>query len=227
MRISIHAPHAGRDRLNTLSSTISIFISIHAPHAGRDLMAPRMLRKALLFQSTRPMRGATTSKIKETSSFGFQSTRPMRGATAVILQHYSWQGYFNPRAPCGARRFYSHLRVWWCYISIHAPHAGRDRRQPCTANVFHVFQSTRPMRGATAFGTRVAAPRFKFQSTRPMRGATTWRGSSCGQRIHFNPRAPYGARPTPIIMIASKMYFNPRAPYGARRDIDKISPPKD
>ena len=79
-------------------------------------------------------------------------------------------------------------------ISIHAPHAGRDKIHPTQKPVNVLFQSTRPMRGAT-FGITLAeldgdisihAPHAgrdggksytvaeiaEFQSTRPMRGAT-------------------------------------------------------
>ena len=55
---------------------------------------------------------------------------------------------FNPRAPCGARQRASHIEL-----------------------EASVFQSTRPMRGATS---RIREfPHLQlFQSTRPMRGAT-------------------------------------------------------
>ena len=39
-------------------------ISIHAPHAGRDGVNIKIIDKLILFQSTRPMRGATTSLIE-------------------------------------------------------------------------------------------------------------------------------------------------------------------
>ena len=35
-------------------------ISIHAPHAGRDEESVAMSRDKAIFQSTRPMRGATS-----------------------------------------------------------------------------------------------------------------------------------------------------------------------
>ena len=58
---------------------------------------------------------------------------------------------------------------------------------------------------------------FPFQSSRPLRGATMTIDIQPDDLNHFNPRAPYGARPyggaqTP----ARKTDFNPRAPYGAR-----------
>ena len=80
------------------------------------------------FQSTHPMRGATTETgSRRRWNIGFQSTHPMRGATFRLGSFFS-------------------LIV----ISIHAPHAGCDdtiygRRAPP-----YKFQSTHPMRGATA-----------------------------------------------------------------------------
>ena len=57
-------------------------ISIHAPHTGRDEIST-----------------AVSEAITE-----FQSTRPIRGATTPQQRHLSCWGYFNPRAPYGARR---------------------------------------------------------------------------------------------------------------------------
>ena len=102
-KVSIHAPHAGRDGRRIHLDEI-IRVSIHAPHAGRDQSRrsgtssfqgfnPRapcgarlQLRKLMeadeVFQSTRPMRGATAFASLRYPSRSFQSTRPMRGATA-------------------------------------------------------------------------------------------------------------------------------------------------
>ena len=101
-------------------------------------------------------------------------------------------------------------------ISIHAPHTGRDSPPAGVRPRNYRFQSTRPIRGATAQGLQVA----------PI-------------REHFNPRAPYGARPhvdTLLLYVQAISIhaphtgrdpgflnfplilsnFNPRAPYGAR-----------
>ena len=78
----------------------------------------------------------------------FQSTRPMRGATQWL------------RADLDL-----------LYVSIHAPHAGRD-----TADLaFTLFEA-------------------EFQSTRPMRGATCKVSTCSASGKSFNPRAPCGAR---------------------------------
>ena len=73
------------------------------------------------------MRGATnTDFINKKKRIRFQSTRPMRGATS--------------RATGGEKN---------SYISIHAPHAGRDNGDEDHQILMKIFQSTRPMRGAT------------------------------------------------------------------------------
>ena len=56
------------------------------------------------FQSTHPLRGATTRAYPRSPSARFQSTHPLRGATfANILDVYDYID-FNPRTPCGVRR---------------------------------------------------------------------------------------------------------------------------
>ena len=123
------------------------------------------------FQSTRPVRGATPLNELLWRRAGFQSTRPVRGATPL-------------RAP----------QVQGSCVSIHAPRAGRDLwereamhrargfnpRAPCGARPWdcgssispRVFQSTRPVRGATA-AAHALETEEAFQSTRPVRGATS------------------------------------------------------
>ena len=80
-----------------------------------------------------------------------------------------------------------------------------------------LFQSTRPMRGATWETCAYTARYVIFQSTRPMRGATLIADLLDVLYDNFNPRAPCGARPRPWRSQCSAEYFNPRAPCGARR----------
>ena len=101
-----------------------------------------------------------------------------------------------------------------------------------------MFQSTRPVRGATS-ERRSCSSNGRFQSTRPVRGATFAAGRIrvlISVSIHapragrdgttdpsttglmcFNPRAPCGARPPSCHGCSDKVRFNPRAPCGARR----------
>ena len=111
------------------------------------------------FQSTRPVWGATWTRLSWSLPSLFQSTRPVWGATRwrrqsrfapVISIHAPRVGRdasagrsspsttdFNPRAPCGARRWRSFSRRCWTR-----------------------FQSTRPVWGATRAGHRGRRPRL-------------------------------------------------------------------
>ena len=220
--ISIHAPHAGSDRVLDITMRAASGISIHAPHAGSDTPTwiychnttnfnPRspcgerricyMVSKCKFqFQSTLPMRGATTSKCPKRHKGGFQSTLPMRGATKIrglseftraISIHAPHAGSdtdcFSTARP--KQRFQSTLPMRGAtnaleliatikLISIHAPHAGSDGRSPYGLRRIVAFQSTLPMRGATCCPCSGPSGPTVFQSTLPMRGATRARPES-------------------------------------------------
>ena len=147
-------------------------ISIHASHAGCDSPVLALQHVYSGFQSTHPMRDATSTTTFPPRRVVFQSTHPMRDATATVIWRY--------------RR---------SRISIHASHAGCDLPANCcrTSAVF-LFQSTHPMRDATRSGSLpvngtgisihashagcdsilppILPPSTLFQSTHPMRDAT-------------------------------------------------------
>ena len=145
--ISIHAPLAGCDAI-ARRLRAARRISIHAPLAGcdrcgsqqghgRDHFNPRtpcgvrhaveeVSPSAREFQSTHPLRGATTPKLLQSRNCRFQSTHPLRGATVSVCLGVKDLQHFNPRTPCGVR--------------LHAGNA---------ACFSLLFQSTHPLRGAT------------------------------------------------------------------------------
>ena len=101
--ISIHSPHAGRD-LHLVRDQHIGQISIHSPHAGRDL--PSLIfrrRKRISIHS--PHAGRDLASFERSPAVKFQSTLPMRGETSL------------------RRGFCMRLS-----ISIHSPHAGRDSK---------------------------------------------------------------------------------------------------
>ena len=214
-------------------------ISIHAPRAGSDENALKNWSTLSSFQSTLPVRGATSKEDKQKMEttisihapragsdltgmsdpekwIRFQSTLPVRGATSFSRAAFAGSCYFNPRSPCGERRYRAKVTV------------GKD-----------IFQSTLPVRGATRRCTKKQCIASKFQSTLPVRGATMdRRGAACisGISIHapragsdmpdirkthryddFNPRSPCGERRSSY--KSSLLYpcdFNPRSPCGER-----------
>ena len=81
--ISIHAPRVGRDDEDDWPRMQAWPISIHAPRVGRDSGRLSLSLPLYLFQSTRPVWGATKGASLPASNDGFQSTRPVWGATSL------------------------------------------------------------------------------------------------------------------------------------------------
>ena len=143
-----HAPCGARRPLRGVIA-IKVLISIHTPHAGRDII---------------PNQSAFIHK-------KFQSTRPMRGATRIDVADVAGARHFNPHAPCGARLEYKQGRPRKPQISIHTPHAGRD--VPHVGKSGNVLISIHtPHAGRDLHVHNTTIYRELFQSTRPMRGAT-------------------------------------------------------
>ena len=96
------------------------------------------------------MRGATSGAADEARTREISIHAPHAGrdtASRRAKAPPSW--YFNPRAPCGARLV---LIAWtgaMVYFNPRAPCGARQRLQEHIDEV-EKFQSTRPMRGATA-----------------------------------------------------------------------------
>ena len=122
--VSIHAPRAGRDTPHMIDALRSAGFNPRAPCGARprsstnarsplSFQSTRPVRGATsvllplatpaMFQSTRPVRGATGARIFSDGDNRFQSTRPVRGATRAVSPIWTLRRCFNPRAPCGAR----------------------------------------------------------------------------------------------------------------------------
>ena len=160
---------------------------------GERLVAENVYFGDSKFQSTLPMRGATTRHSSldnppyisihaphagsddgyygHADGFhGFQSTLPMRGATA--------------KYPCHPR----HQN-----ISIHAPHAGSDLAYVDPLRRGESFQSTLPMRGATSL-TGQHGGRKNISIHAPHAGSDHRRVEQHTGKDYFNPRSPCGER---------------------------------
>ena len=123
--ISIHAPLAGRDSGDPTHRSAPPYFNPRTPCGVRRGYQDQ-ITAALVFQSTHPLRGATTGSFLIPRRSRFQSTRPMRGATIMSARAGLPSLNFNPRAPCGARRPGGRGRTGKPCISIHAPLAGCD-----------------------------------------------------------------------------------------------------
>ena len=147
----------------------------------------------------------------------FQSTCPARGTTGLYRHRLSRFSDFNPRAPRGARHQYKWRTLQKTTISIHVPREGHD--------------STSPTKYTLSVSISIHVPREGHDPRPPMHRI---------KGTDFNPRAPRGARPTPLNAVSSwsrfqstcpargttssrpvpalySVNFNPRAPRGARQ----------
>ena len=163
-------------------------LSFVAPLAGRDDGITGQVTADKVFQSTRPLRGATFVKciVAVIVSINFNPRAPCGARRAERPWSPPSLANFNPRAPCGARPSSADAIVTINEISIHAPLAGRDACDVVSDWLRELISIHAPLAGrdvCTRQGQR--RPRL-FQSTRHSR-----RKSSAAD---FNPRAPCGAR---------------------------------
>ena len=172
-RISIHAPLAGCDSALLAQSEKQKNFNPRTPCGVRPSRSCSRPSTTATFQSTHPLRGATAGTGFEPIAQGHFNPRTPCGvrlnismiiASAVmyfnprtpcgvrqkIQNHKDSAKYFNPRTPCGVRRCIHFDKFQPQTISIHAPLAGCDPRRKLLCNNKTVFQSTHPLRGATA-----------------------------------------------------------------------------
>ena len=235
-------------------------ISIHAPRAGRDRIRHIFTITFTDFNPRAPCGARPWTVIQTGADWVFQSTRPVRGATTSKRRRTYAGSYFNPRAPCGARPLAAGAGQGQLDISIHAPRAGRDPRldvvvpdpadisihapragrdQPKQSVLFHsaVFQSTRPVRGATISAyprptqtpISIHAPRAGRDGNRlspavancisihaPRAGRDRDRQVGSKGFRDFNPRAPCGARLCKVLRPALFLPISIHAPRAGR-----------
>ena len=207
--ISIHAPLAGRDGPLTANLTACRHFNPRAPCGARRPSAKRK-RLRLYFNPRAPCGARRCIKANCGGDVQFQSTHPLRGATRRDRAVAAVAPYFNPRTPCGVRRRLNSRRKEKSYISIHAPLAGCDVK--ARLHIRHgVFQSTHPLRGATAAMTRSRRGCCYFNPRTPC-GVRLVHCNGAGEHHHFNPRTPCGVRLLRLSVILAAVVISIHAP---------------
>ena len=180
INISIHAPHAGRDpanssttapcrehfnprapcgarRLKLLLWCRTIHFNPRAPCGARQRCRnPKSSHK--IFQSTRPMRGATRERDNSISAREEISIHAPHAGRDKVKSNIESLQKISIHAPHAGRDQDYRLGFENGKISIHAPHAGRDSTFYPSNPQDRIFQSTRPMRGATGISVQTALP---------------------------------------------------------------------
>ena len=166
------------------------------PIRGATFIGVGACVSGLLFQSTRPIRGATPPFAGIAPVMNISIHAPHTGRdhrTEIHPRRIS--GDFNPRAPYGARPNFADAISYPMDISIHAPHTGRDGAWAMDIVNRVLISIHAPHTGRDFGGLGTVALEAIFQSTRPIRGATRPKIPIAPPISNFNPRAPYGARP--------------------------------
>ncbi len=119
------SPYGERLHTNQVGVCTDYF-NPRSPYGERPRIFTQTLDKKL-FQSTLPVRGATTNPgIRERRQANF-NTLPVRGATLVESHNGEVSRNFNPRSPYGERQAHGHRQSRGETISIHAPRTGSDK----------------------------------------------------------------------------------------------------
>ena len=120
---------------------------------------------------------------------------PLAGCDAGHGRSKHRRGDFNPRTPCGVRHLYTSCMRW-----------------P------RIFQSTHPLRGATAGSAARDGPDGEISIHAPLAGCDSIYAHKSRSTTHFNPRTPCGVRRVGSRVALRPGYdFNPRTPCGVRR----------
>ena len=141
------------------------------PVRGATTARQELLCLAVIFQSTLPVRGATAFCVDIRGAQKISIHAPRAGSDITRPQTIDATGNFNPRSPCGERltKYFDWFIV--TLISIHAPRAGSDDIRHIRAPKKHNFNPRSPCgeRRSTGLINRLSKI---FQSTLPVRGAT-------------------------------------------------------
>ena len=152
----------------------------------------------------------------------FQPTRPLRGATVWCRSCHVLCQDFNPRAPCGARRAFTRPLRNSEKFQPTRPLRGATSKW-YGYSFYDEFQPTRPLRGATILDRCQYRTGSKFQPTRPLRGATyTTFAADTSYRI--STHAPLAGRDTVHGYDAMLKAISTHAPLAGRDCYPLCSP---
>ena len=145
----------------------------------------------------------------------FQSTHPVRGATSTCSHLVRSTFYFNPRTPCGVRREWFSGMSTSALISIHAPRAGCDLETE-EENSRILISIHAPRAGCDA-SARSVGPSLSHFNPRTPCGVRRLRVLLLRRGRSISIHAPRAGCDDVIMTRAIRLTnFNPRTPCGVR-----------
>ena len=147
------------------------------------------------FQSTHPLRGATSTKRGSSTRSSISIHAPLAGCDKEKKSDNASDTDFNPRTPCGVRRAGGRRRhILAAHFNPRTP-CGVRLCKPCPDSCCFVISIHAPLAGCDRLGCYCLILRPSFQSTHPLRGATHHQAHLATTAPNFNPRTPCGVRP--------------------------------
>ena len=176
--------------IHAVAGTLQTPISIHALRKESDPGTLRLTKRSKNFNPHSPCGERHMPPFHIGVAELFQSTLPLRGATSPTRWNPR-QSNFNPHSPCG-ERLHRPYRGRRQPISIHTPLAGSDVTDSLEPSPVQ-FQSTLPLRGATTPALQ-RPPATYFNPHSPC-GERPNAPLTVGTQTYFNPHSPCGERP--------------------------------
>ena len=176
-----------------------------------------------LFQSTHPLRGATSlSEYVPTPSI-FQSTHPLRGATASMRSTSISPINFNPRTPCGVRLMNERVNITLeGFQSTHPLRGATDSKRLFLRG--YEISIHAPLAGCDVRGRRDRRGLFHISIHAPLAGCDSPHGAFQNKVVNFNPRTPCGVRQCKVFFVEDSKLFQSTHPLrGATAKLPKYS----
>ena len=145
------------------------------------------------FQSTHPVRGATTRALGVELASRISIHAPRAGCDQIIFKGMDKPAFQSTHPVRGATRAASDGGLRLRFISIHAPRAGCDFHNNDIRRILKNFNPRTPC-GVRHVPGVCKGGVVLFQSTHPVRGATHPLPLLQALDAHFNPRTPCGVR---------------------------------
>ena len=212
--ISIHAPRAGSDTQLRRADRQKGHFNPRSPCGERHKRYRRLSDRTRDFNPRSPCGERPHINCPFQLQRIFQSTLPVRGATTVRREP-PCRVQISIHAPRAGSDCKEARRDRDTHISIHAPRAGSDSQVAKSLQSREYFNPRSPCGERRALA-QMSDVTDRFQSTLPVRGATQHRQVQQGRSfisIHA-PRA--GSDVKPFLSSPAIAYFNPRSPCGER-----------
>ncbi len=132
-RISIHTPHAGSDADDADPEKAAENFNPHSPCGERPSAGVAVRRRKRKFQSTLPMRGATSHSASHFLTVFISIHTPHAGSDTKTPLSNCQKRNFNPHSPCGERQI-SERR--YQNIFDFNPHSPCGERQQKNTNIY-------------------------------------------------------------------------------------------